>query len=139
MNLSWRIAQHVRSGNLGVVFAAETGFLIKRDPDTVRAPDIAFVVAARASVASGQRGYFPGAPDLAVEVVSPSDSFSDVEEKVFDWLEAGAAAVVVIDPRRRRVSLNHGKRDIRMLGETDTLDLSFIVPGFSVLVAALFE
>ena len=139
MNLSWRIAQHVRSGKLGVVFAAETGFLIKRDPDTVRAPDIAFVAAARASVASGQRGYFPGAPDLAVEVVSPSDSFSDVEEKVFEWLEAGAAAVVVIDPRHRRVSLNHGKRDIRMLGETDTLDLSFILPGFSVLVAALCE
>lgn len=139
MNLSWRIAQHVRSGKLGVVFAAETGFLIKRDPDTVRAPDIAFVAAARASVASGQRGYFPGAPDLAVEVVSPSDSFSDVEEKVFEWLEAGAAAVVVIDPRRRRISLNHGKRDIRMLGETDTLDLSFMLPGFSVLVAVLFE
>ena len=139
MNLSWRIMQHVRPRKLGVVLTAETGFIIKRDPDTVRAPDVAFITAARADAARALRGYFPGAPDLAVEVISPSDAFSDVEEKVFEWLDAGTLAVVVVDPRRRRVTLNRSKGDIRVLGETETLDLSFVLPEFSVLVGDLFE
>src|SRR5258706_2691268 len=90
MNLGSRLAQFVRERALGVVFAAETGFLIRRQPDTVRAPDVAFVSSARQSAAEG---FFPGAPDLAVEVVSPSDSFVEVEEKVLEWLGAGSQAV----------------------------------------------
>ena len=139
MNLSGRILEHVRSRSLGVVVTAETGFIIKRDPDTVRAPDVAFIAAARADAARNVRGYFPGAPDLAVEVVSPSDTFSDVEEKVFEWLGAGSVAVVVVDPRRRRVTLNRSEQDIRVLGEGDTLDLSFVLPDFSIPVTQLFE
>ena len=139
MNLSWRIMQHVRPRTLGVVLTAETGFIIKRDPDTVRAPDVAFITAARADATRPVRGYFPGAPDLVVEVESPSDAFSDVEEKVFEWLDAGTAAVVVVDPRRRRGTLNRSKSDIRVLSETETLDLSFVLPDFSVLIGDLFE
>ena len=139
MNLSWRILEHVRQHKLGAVVTAETGFIIRRDPDTVLAPDIAFIAAVRADAARGLRGYFPGAPDLAIEVVSPSDSFSDVEQKVVDWLDAGALAVVVVDPRRKRVSLNRSKQDIRVLGEGETLDLSFVLPDFSVPVTELFE
>jgi len=121
------------------VYAAETGFLLRRSPDTVRAPDLAFVVLARASAARDERGFFPGPPDLAVEVVSPNDSFTEVEEKVFEWLGSGAAAVVILDPRRRYVSIYRGKADIQVLGESDTLDLSFVVPGFSVSIQELFE
>lgn len=139
LNLSWRLGQHVRSNRLGAVYAAETGFLLRRSPDTVRAPDLAFVVLARASAARDERGFFPGPPDLAVEVVSPNDSFTEVEEKVFEWLGSGAAAVVILDPRRRYVSIYRGKADIQVLGESDTLDLSFVVPGFSVSIQELFE
>ena len=139
LNLTWRLGQHVSTHRLGTVFAAETGFLIKRDPDTVRAPDVAFIAAGRADAARNVRGYFPGAPDLVVEVVSPSDTFSDVEEKVFEWLGAGSVAVVVVDPRRRRVTLNRSEQDIRVLGEGDTLDLSFVLPDFSIPVTQLFE
>ena len=139
MNLSWRIGQHVRMHALGVVYAAETGFLIRRDPDTVIAPNVAFVSAARARASGAEGGYFPGAPDLAVEVVSPSDAFSDVQEKVLEWLEAGAAAVVVVDPRRRHVALNRSRRDMRVLAENETLDLGFVLPGFTVGVAEIFE
>lgn len=139
LNLAWRLGQHVSTHRLGTVFAAETGFLIKRDPDTVRAPDVAYIAAGRADAARNVRGYFPGAPDLVVEVVSPSDSFSDVEEKVFEWLGAGSVAVVVVDPRRRRVTLNRSEQDIRVLGEGDTLDLSFVLPAFSIPVTQLFE
>ena len=139
INLSWRLAQHVRAQRLGSVYAAETGFILRRNPDTVRAPDLAFVASARTAAARDERGYFPGAPDLAVEVVSPSDSFSEVEGKVFEWLASGSAAVVVLDPRRRYASIYRGKADIQVLGEADTLDLSFVVPGFSVSVLELFE
>ena len=139
MNLSGRILEHVRSHRLGVVVTAETGFLIKRDPDTVRAPDVAFIAAGRANAARHVRGYFPGAPDLVVEVVSPSDTFSDVEEKVFEWLGAGSVAVVAVDPRRRRVKLSRSEQDIRVLGAGHTLDLSFVLPEFSIPVTQLFE
>ena len=124
---------------LGVVLTAETGFIIKRDPDTVRAPDVAFIMAARADAARAIRGYFPGAPDLAVEVISPSDAFSDVEEKVFEWRDAGSLAVVVVDPRHRCVTDNRSKGDVLVVGEAEMLDLSLVLPDFSVLVRDLFE
>ena len=136
MNFGARLAQFVRERALGVVFAAETGFLLRRNPDTVRAPDVAFVSSARLSSAMG---FFPGAPDLAVEVVSPSDSFVDVEEKVLEWLGAGSKAVIVVNPRKRAVSIYRAKDDIRLLTEADVLELSFVVPGFRVAVRELFE
>jgi len=139
MNLAWRLAQHARSRKLGDVLAAETGFLVRSNPDRVRAPDVSFVATERVQLGRERPGYFRGAPDLAVEVVSPSDSYSELEEKVFQWLEAGARAVVVIDPRTRNVSLYRGRDDIRVLGPSDVLDLSFVVDGFSVTVAELFE
>jgi Uma2 family endonuclease len=139
MNFAWRLAQFVRERSLGVVFAAETGFLLRREPDTVRAPDVAFVRAARSPESESGEGFFPGAPDLAVEVVSPSDSFSEVEEKVFQWLGAGAGAVLVLNPSRRNASLYRGKEDFRLFTEGETLDLSFVVPGFSISVSAIFE
>ena len=93
VRLTWRIAQHVEREDLGVVFAAETGFLLQTDPDTVRAPDLAFVTKTRRTEAGNVEGFWPGAPDLAVEVVSPSDSFSQVEEKALAWLTAGTRVV----------------------------------------------
>ena len=135
MNLGARLAVFVRDHSLGVVFAAETGFLLRRDPDTVRAPDVAFVSAERWSPGEG---FFPGSPDLAVEVVSPSDSFVEVEEKVSEWLAAGTRAVVVVNPRRRAVSLHRENGAVQRLGVSETLDLSFVVPGFRVGVAELF-
>jgi Uma2 family endonuclease len=80
--------QHVTSQRLGRVVTGETGFILSRDPDTLRAPDVAFVSAERDD--PDERGFFPGAPDLAVEVVSPQDRQQDVEAKARAWLEAGA-------------------------------------------------
>jgi|CXWL01.1.fsa_nt_gi Uma2 family endonuclease len=139
MNLGWRLAQIASAQRLGTVYAAETGFVISRNPDTVRAPDVAFVAATRAASVADETGYFPGPPDLAVEVVSPGDTFTEVEDKVFVWLAAGTQAVVVLDPRRRSAALYRAKDDIRQLADDETLDLSFVVPGFTVAVADLFE
>jgi Uma2 family endonuclease len=134
--IAWRLAQHVEANKLGEVFAAETGFKISTNPDTVRAPDAAFVTRERIEKLGIPKEYWPGAPDLAVEVVSPNDSYVDVEEKVLDWLEAGTRMVIVV-PGKRVVSVYRALQ-AKLLTENDVLDGEDVVPGWSVPVKALF-
>ena len=137
MQFGWRLARHVHAHPLGRVYAAETGFLIASDPDTVRAPDVAFVRRERLGLAAGATGYFPGAPDLAVVVVSPGDTYSEVEEKVMTWLDAGARMVLAVDPRTRTTTRYRGRDSIAILAEEDTID-GEDVPGWALRVADLF-
>ena len=129
---------HVRESGTGVVFAAETGFVLDRDPDTVRAPDAAFVSKERADQVGRTRRYWPGAPDFAVEVVSPDDRFSEVEEKALAWLAAGTKVVLVLDPSRVTATTYRAHGEMRVHTADDTLDLSDAVPGWRVPVADLF-
>jgi Uma2 family endonuclease len=138
MSLGFLLNAHVRKNNLGVVFAAETGFKIASDPDTVRAPDAAFVRRERIPPEGIPKGYWPGAPDLAVEVVSPNDTYTEVEEKVFEWLDAGAQMVVVVNPRRRAVTVYRSREQITALGEGSTLGGGDVLPGFTCQVSELF-
>ena len=117
MKFGWRLAQHVETKNLGTVYAAETGFRIEKDPDTVRAPDCAFVSLKRREEVGEVQGYFPGAPDLAVEVVSPSDTYAEVEEKALDWLSAGSSIVLVLTPRKRTIAVYRSDSEIVILDE----------------------
>src|SRR5882724_10950500 len=80
------LSVHVDANNLGTVYAAETGFIIRQNPDTVRAPDVAFVSRERIESAGVIKSYTIGAPDLAVEVISPGDTVREVEKKVREWL-----------------------------------------------------
>jgi Uma2 family endonuclease len=138
--ISGRLFQHVRAHNLGVVPAAETGYLLQSHPDTVRAPDVSFVSRERlAALSMDDEGYFPGAPDFLVEVVSPSDSFAEVQEKVYLWLAAGAKLVVVILPRGRSCFVYRPGQAVLRLGATDTLDASDVVPGWTLHLAEIFE
>jgi len=132
------LGMHVRQTGIGVTLAAETGFLLASDPDTVRAPDAAFISRERAEKIGSTAKYWPGAPDLAVEVVSPSDSYHEVQDKALEWLEAGTIAVLVLDPPKRTATVYRGQGDAHVHGAEDTLDLSDAVPGFSVTVAELF-
>jgi len=127
----------VKAHSLGAVLGAETGFQIAHDPDTVRALDVAFI---RADRVGGKRpqGFFPGAPDLAVEVLSPGDRASEVIAKVEDWLGAGCRAVWVIDPKTRTVTVYDDSRNAVILAATDTLDGGDLLPGFHRLVAEIF-
>ena len=100
----------VKKNNLGEVHSSETGFIIDTAPDTVRAPDVSFVARERAEATAEERGFFPGAPDLAVEVISPNDRYSEIEEKVSDWLRAGTQMVVVIDPHQRTATVYRASR-----------------------------
>src|SRR5262245_32586360 len=112
-----RLARHVEENRLGVVLASETGFLLSERPDSVRAPDAAFLSAARLqSTSFAPDKYFPGAPDLAVEIVSPSDTEADVQEKVSAWLQAGARLVLVADPKKRWIAVHRPGADPEVFG-----------------------
>jgi len=138
MSFAWRLARHVEENRLGSVYAAETGFKLASNPDTVRAPDAAFVSRARIEEEGEVEGYWPGAPDLAVEVISPGDLYAEVEEKVFDWLEASTKTVVVVNPRKRSVTVYRSRTDIAVLSEADILDGGDVVPGFELAVREIF-
>jgi Uma2 family endonuclease len=139
MNIGSPLHQHVKANNLGRVYAAETGFLLQENPDTVMAPDTAFVSRERLNVVGNTRGYAKGAPDLAVEVVSPGDRVSEIEEKVRRWLEFGTRMVWVVSPRLRTVTVYRSLTDIVTLTEKDVLDGGDVVPGFRIAVSEIFS
>jgi Uma2 family endonuclease len=139
MKIAAPLAHYVQERSLGEVYAAETGFKIASDPDTVRAPDVAFVLQKRAEAIGDIDGFLPGVPDLAVEVVSPGDSYAEVEEKVFEWLDAGAKMVVVANPRKKTLAVYRSRRDIKVLTETDTLTGEDVVSGWKLPIQGLFD
>jgi Uma2 family endonuclease len=128
----------VKSNKLGRVSTAEAGFLISRNPDTVRAPDVAFVRAERIPP-GGQKKFFEGPPDLAVEVLSPDDRSSEVNAKIHDWLEAGCVQVWVVDPQTKCVMVYRGIRDISVFTESENLTATDLLPGFSLPISEIFE
>jgi Uma2 family endonuclease len=136
--LTASLVRDVTANQLGAVYAAETGFILRRNPDTVRAPDVAFIRQQRVQEVGDVAGYWPGAPDLAIEVVSPSDSYAEVEEKVFEWLEAGTLMVLVVNPRRRSVTVYRSLADIIVLTQNDALDGGDVVPGWTMPVKDIF-
>jgi Uma2 family endonuclease len=123
---------------LGLVSGAETGFKIALDPDTVRAPDFAYVSRQRIPQSGIPKGFWVGAPDLAVEVVSPGDMYGEVEAKVLQWLDAGARMVIVVNPRRRTSTVYRSPTDVKILSEDDALSGEDGLPGFSCKVSDFF-
>jgi Uma2 family endonuclease len=136
--LGARLSVFVEGSRLGVVTGSDTGFVLARDPDTVRAPDVAFISAARVPD-SPTPGFFEGAPDLAVEVLSPSDRASDLLDKVQEWLAAGCRAVWVVDPQKKTVSIYQSRGPVRLLRTGDRLEGGEVLPGFSVAVDDIFS
>lgn len=130
---------HVRSNRLGRVFAAETGFILRRAPDTVRAPDAAFVAHSRLPADEIPDGYIAVIPDLVVEVVSPNDTRREVREKVEDWLHAGVRIVWVLNPITSTATVYRSIEDVRQLTEDDFFDGEDVVPGFSCRVGDVFD
>ena len=128
---------HVREGDLGFV-GGEVGFRLASDPDTVRGPDACFVATDRIPEGGIPAGYWPGPPDLAIEVVSPDDRRSEVEAKALVWLDAGTRAVVVLDPPNRTATVYRSRHDIGILAGDEPLDLGDVVPGFAPRTGDLF-
>jgi Uma2 family endonuclease len=137
--ISWHINSFVRPRGLGRVYVSETGFVLARDPDIVRAPDVAFVASDRLPPVRDREGYLPLAPDLAVEVVSPYDRQSDVTDKLLEYLDAGTRLIWVVEPRRRTVTVWTPDRTARILAESDELDGGEVLPGFRLSIAEIFR
>jgi len=133
-----RLGHFVESHDLGKVFGAETGFLIARDPDTVRAPDVAFIAKENLPAVDPEEAYWPGAPDLAVEVLSPSDRTGEVDEKIQAWLAAGCRAVWVVDPKLRTVTIYQSPTDVCVRTTKDQIEGGSVVANFACAVAEIF-
>ncbi|MEJ7840620.1 MAG: Uma2 family endonuclease [Rubrobacter sp.] len=134
------LRNHVKANQLGRTYTAETGFKISSDPDTVRAPDAAFVNRERVETAGRVVGFRDGAPDLVVEVASPNDRNSEVLDKALDWLEAGCRMVLVAHPERRAVTVYRSREEIRVLTAEagDVVDGADVVPGWKLPLAEIF-
>ncbi len=127
--LTLRVGAFVEQRELGEVFAQDTGFKIERDPDTVRAPDVAFVPRERLAQIP-EAGYAELAPDWVAEILSPSDRPGEVLEKVGQWLGAGVRVVWVLDQVRRDARVYRADGTISTVGPDDELDGEDVLPGF---------
>ncbi len=135
LNIALELGTYVRAHQLGVIYAAETGFTLARHPDTVRAPDVAFV--RRERLPTPEPIGFPDlAPDLVVEVVSPGERPGELLAKIADWLSAGTRLVWVIDPERRLARVYRQDGTERIIAAEELLDGEDVVPGFSCPLSA---
>ncbi len=139
MNLAGPLDHYVRTQRLGRVYAAETGFRIASNPDTVLAPDVAFIRRERIEAEGQVRGYRSGTPDLIAEVISPSDLYSEVAEKVDAWLTAGTQLVIIVDPRRQTITVHRAPTEMQTLTINDTLDGAPVLPGWTLPVREVFS
>ena len=130
--------EYAEAHDLGVCGTAEPGFILRRDPDLVRAPDVSFVTRARIPATGIPTSYWPFAPDLAVEVISPSDRLSDVHAKLADYFSAGTRQVWVMEPETRVVHAYRSLHDVQVIGEDGELDGGDVLPGFRCPVRRLF-
>ena len=138
MRIASPLAQFVWKNNLGEVFAAETGFKLTSNPDTVLAPDVAFVREARIRELGRTKGYWPGPPDIAIEVVSPHERKLEANTKVEQWLRFGAREVWVVDSKRETVTIYHSGHDPVTFKDHDALISNELLPGFIVPLSDIF-
>lgn len=140
LKLGRRIGNFVEDHKLGETTAAETGYILFKNPngkDIVRAPDVGFVAAARIPESGMPDGYFPGAPDLAVEVISPNDEADEIQLKVTQYLKYGTRMVVLAYPKSQTVVV-HTPTSTHTLDINDTLDGGAVLPGFTLPVRDIF-
>ena len=138
LRLGASLLNYVQTHDLGDVFAAETGFVLTRDPDTVRAPDVAFVSGDRINTLDDLTGFVPLAPDLVAEVISPTDTFSQVEEKTHFWLQSGVRVVLIVDPANKTIRVVRGPDQSQLLEEAAELVMDDVIPGWRLNVGDLF-
>ncbi|HVX84203.1 MAG TPA: Uma2 family endonuclease [Phycisphaerae bacterium] len=138
MKITIRLALFIEQHGLGECFSAETGFIVSRDPDTVRAPDFSFILKERIPAEGIPRAFLSVVPTLVLEVLSPGDSVIEVEEKIEDWLEFGVDEVWVINPRRKSVTVYAKDRDPHTVRSGDIIRGSGVLAAFSHPVADLF-
>jgi Uma2 family endonuclease len=138
-NVYSAVREFVRARELGVVLCGDPGVILRHGPDTVRAPDVCYIVGARLPQGRLPTTFSDIVPDLIVEIVSPGDSRAEVEEKTQAWLRAGARLVWTVYPNTRTISVRSGSEPGRIYAENAMLDGGDVLPGFSVRVGELFQ
>jgi Uma2 family endonuclease len=138
LRLGAALVQYVEANNLGEAFGAETGFVLTTNPDTVRAPDVAFVSRERIPPGDFSEKFWPSAPDLAAEVISPGDTLYEVDEKIEEYLKAGVKLIWIVNPKKRTVTIYQPNKEPQTLTETETLDGRDVLPGFQYSLGRLF-
>jgi Uma2 family endonuclease len=137
--LIFKLGSFVYVDNLGQLSGADGGFVLSRDPDVVVAPDVAFVSAERLPPPDEQNRFLETAPDFVAEVVSPSDRFTDLNDKVMLYLNAGVRLVWVVDPMRETVTVYTSEHSPNVVTTAGTLDCGDVIPGVSLPVAEIFR
>jgi len=137
-NIDYELGMFVRLHKLGRVSEGEVGIYTRRDPDTVRGADIAFISNERLSK-RGKSGFVDVAPDLVVEILSPDDRWNEVMQKLEEYLGIGARVVWIVDPETESVFAYRSMTDVRRFEKSDALTADEVLPGFSASVAELFE
>ena len=132
--LAAALSVFVRQRKLGEVLGAETGFKLQLNPDTLRAPDVSFLSREKFLQVKNISKFFSGAPDLAIEVISPSETFQDVQEKIEEYLAAGVPLIWIIRPKQLTITVYRPNRELKVLHEADELDGEDIIPGFHCLI-----
>lgn len=132
-----RLHAFVDHAGLGIV-TSDAGFVLATDPDTIRGSELAFVARERIPAPGTTGAYWPLAPDVAVGILSPSNTASEVQEKILDYLDAGSRMIWVLEPRRRTVTVYRSRDDIRILGAGEELTGDDVLPGFAVGVDEVF-
>jgi len=136
--LSLLLGQFILDNGLGEAFAPETGFQLTRNPDTVLAPDFAFVTNERFAEGSKAEGYWPGTPELAVEVLSPSDRPGRVKKKILQWLSFGTKQVWIVDPKHSTVTIHRSESDSTTFSGSDYLEVQDLLPGLRLSLDRIF-
>lgn len=139
VNVAAALKQFLRTRNLGVVMAGEVGVFTARSPDTVRAPDILFLSHERDARRTSRQGFLDVAPELAVEIISPTDRPDQVRRKLAEYFAAGVRLAWVIDPAARAVRVHRGVSDVQSLACGETLTGGDVLPGFEIPVDDVFE
>jgi Uma2 family endonuclease len=138
INLGTLLNVHVRPHGLGRVSCGEVLFIVRRNPDRVRAANIAFIRQDRVPPLEARQHILEVIPDLVVEILSQSDTVAEISDKIDDWLQAGVQMLWVVDPYRRTVTVYRPGFDPVLIGERATLEGDPVVPEFRCLVAEIF-
>ena len=138
-NIIFLLRDYIRTHKIGRIYGSDVGFILARNPDTVRAPDVAFVRTERLSANAYQGTFFPGAPDLAVEVLSPSERLGDIREKVADYRNGGTRLMWVVAPALGAVRAYRHDGTTTTFVRSEWIDGEDVLPGFRCAVAQFFD
>ena len=139
MNLGAELRNYIKPRKVGILVGSDSGVWLERDPDTVREPDVAFFSAEKIPLDADIPGYAEVAPDLVVEIVSPTDRLAAVNDKALMWLRYGVRLVWVVRPDERMVDVHRDVHPVAALAESESLDGADVLHGFSCAISEVFE